>query len=195
MLHLMRKFTMAAFSTSDCDAYKLATLARRSSSTRGNDTLEAESNQDGVQEEGENFKQLQALLAGPLGFEVIDSIDYSSLQKKIVEVTQTILSKEAMIFEDKLILENALNLWTGCLLHRSELFKEFTELKDDSSNSDKLLLSGLLYCRYENVRQEFKESLEALCSKSAKDQVPKPLDHILNLLSKNFSLISEYSCK
>ena len=33
MLHLLRTFVMAAFSTSDSDAYEVATLARRSSST------------------------------------------------------------------------------------------------------------------------------------------------------------------
>ena len=32
MLHLLRTFVMAAFSTSDSDAYQVATLARRSSS-------------------------------------------------------------------------------------------------------------------------------------------------------------------
>jgi hypothetical protein len=152
MLHLLRSFTMAAFSTSDLDAYKIATLARRSSSTRGNDTTETEQTKTEIGEEGKNFKQLQNLLAGPLGLSVTESVDYSALQKKVVEVTSLILKKESMIFEDKLILENALNLWTGCLLHRTELFKEFTELKDEEVNSDNILLSGLLYCPYEGVR-------------------------------------------
>jgi hypothetical protein len=138
---------------------------------------------------------LKTLLAGPLGLNVTESVDYSALQKKVVEVTSLILKKESLIFEDKLILENALNLWTGCLLHRTELFKEFTELKSEEVNSDNLLLSGLLYCPYEGVRQEFKDSLEALCQKSDNVPAPRPLDHILILLSTNFSLISEYPCK
>jgi hypothetical protein len=34
-----------------------------------------------------------------------------------------------------------------------------------------------------------------LCQKSDNVPAPRPLDHILNLLSTNFSLISEYPCK
>jgi hypothetical protein len=82
---------MAAFSTCDLDSYTIATLARRSSSTRGNDTTETEQSLIQIGEEGKNFKQLQNLLAGPLGLNVTDSVDYSALQKKVVEVTSLIL--------------------------------------------------------------------------------------------------------
>lgn len=41
-----------------------------------------------------------------------------------------------MIFEDKLIIENALSLWVGCVLHRNELFNEFYSFK--GTDEDKI---------------------------------------------------------
>lgn len=55
-----------------------------------------------------------------------------------------------MIFEDKLIIENALSLWLGCILHNNELINEFydyTNKENLNINScDNLILHGLLYC-------------------------------------------------
>ena len=196
MLHLLRTFTMAAFSTSDSDAYKVAALARRSSSVRENDPGEPVSAAAEVGE-GDSFKQLQKLLEGPMGLEITDAVDYRALQRKVLGVTSQVLKKEKLIFEDKLIVENALNLWVGCLLHRDDLFQEFAESKDLQVTADDFVLMGLLYCRYETVREEFKQSLGALCGKprSAEPGSQPPLDVILKLLSANFSLISEYPCK
>lgn len=59
------------------------------------------------------------------------------------------------MFEDKLIIENALNLWTCCLLNHEELFTEFIESKDSEVKVDEFILSGLLFCPYESVREEF----------------------------------------
>jgi len=73
-----------------------------------------------------------------------------------------------MIFEDKLIIENALSLWVGCVLHRNELFNEFYSFSDTSSvinNCESLILNGLLYCPYEKVREEFRQSLSSISLK------------------------------
>ena len=108
------------------------------------------------------------------------------------------LKKEKLLFEDRLIVEYALNLWVGCLLHHSDLFQEFMEPRDPELNPNELLLAGLLYCPYETVREEFKQSLSALCNKVRPAGTPgkaSPLDCTLKLLSSNFSLISEYPCK
>jgi hypothetical protein len=99
-----------------------------------------------------------------------------------------------MIFEDKLIVEYALSLWAGCLLHRSDLFEKFTQL-DGEVKAEDLLLNGLLYCPYESVREEFKATCAVLCSKAQGDSKVNPLDYILKLLTSNFSLISKYPCK
>lgn len=70
------------------------------------------------------------------------------------------LSKNEMIFEDKLIIENALSLWVGCVLHRNELFNEFYNFRgadeDKIKSCDSLILHGLLFCPYEKVRDEFR---------------------------------------
>jgi len=109
-----------------------------------------------------------------------------------------VLKKPKLIFEDKLILEHALNLWSGCLLHSGELFDEFVKPIDADIDTDQFVLSGLLYCPYETVREEFRQCLAALCRMAPDQKQPdktKPLDFILKLLSVNFSLISEYPCK
>jgi hypothetical protein len=84
------------------------------------------------------------------------------------------------------------------LLHRGELYHAFAEPAEGGPNPDEFLLTGLLYCPYETVREEFKQTLSALCSsagpKMATDQL-SPLHRTLKLLSNNFSLISQYPCK
>ena len=56
-----------------------------------------------------------------------------------------------MTFEDKLIVENALSLWVGCILHKNELLNDFY-----SFGADTFILEGLLYCPQEKVREDFK---------------------------------------
>ena len=196
MLRLLRTFIMAAFSTRDADAYQAATLARRSSSVRASDGGEPHDAETAG--EGSSFRQLQSLLEGPMGIEIAEMVDYSALQRQVLRVTSQVLKKGKLLFEDRLIVENALNLWVGCLLHRSDLFQEFVEPRDQDLASDELLLTGLLYCPYETVREEFKQSLSALCLRVRPVSEPgrvSPLDCTLKLLSSNFSLISEYPCK
>lgn len=45
-----------------------------------------------------------------------------------------------MIFEDKLIIENALSLWVGCILHRNDLFNEFKQFKNETAQSSEDLI-------------------------------------------------------
>jgi hypothetical protein len=40
----------------------------------------------------------------------------------------TVIAKETLIFEDKLIVDNALALWGSCIMEKSELVKEFLAL-------------------------------------------------------------------
>jgi hypothetical protein len=46
---------------------------------------------------------------------------------KILTLISQVLAKDNMIFEDKLIVENALSLLVGCLLHKPELLNDFYE--------------------------------------------------------------------
>jgi ubiquitin carboxyl-terminal hydrolase 34 len=194
MLRLLRTFVMAAFSTRDADAYQVATLARRSSSVRAGEGGEA-SQEAEVPAEGSSFQQLRSLLEGPMGVEIVDLVDYSTLQRQVLRVTSQVLKKDKLLFEDRLIVESALNLWVGCLLHRGDLFQEFVEPEDPDVDPAELLLAGLLYCPYETVREGFRQSFSALCSRVRPGDGPSPLDWTLRLLSRNFSLISEYPCQ
>ena len=56
MLHLIRTFIMAAFSTSDADAYKVATLARRSSSVKANEPGEPQQSAKLADTDSTSFK-------------------------------------------------------------------------------------------------------------------------------------------
>ena len=139
--------------------------------------------------EGTSFTQLKSLLAGPIGIQIVELVDYSALQRQVLRVTSQVLRKGKLLFEDKLIVENALNLWVGCLLHRSNLFAEFLAPRDPELKADELLLAGLLHCPYETVREQFKQSLSALCSRVRVDDEPErpsPLESTLKLLSQNF---------
>lgn len=113
MLHLLRTLTAAAFSTTDPDAFEGAELARRLSET-GNETKDkGDARSPG---EASSFKELQSLCVGPIGQEILESIDYGLLQSKCLSITHQALSKPRMIFEDRLVVEYALSLWAGCLL-------------------------------------------------------------------------------
>jgi len=208
MLYLLRTFLMAAYSTNDADAFEVADLVRRTSGANRIDMVDQQEVGEDEQAEpgtmgevegvGESFKQLSKLLEGPLGAEVLGSVDYPALQKKILAVVDQVLQKDVLVFEDKLIVDNALNLWVGCLLHKSGLVKAFVESKDQEVNAEHLILGGLLRCPYETVREEFKASLGALCHKSAGSEVSPGFgtrEFTLKLLSQNFSLISKYSCQ
>ena len=180
---------MAAFSISSEDqVYASASLVRRASA---------------VQEDDSRFKQIQHLLAGPVGEQIISNIDYQQLLSKILTLISQLLDKgEDMIFEDKLIIENALSLLVGCILHKVELLGELYNFKSGSIPScDEFVLTGLLYCSQERIREEFKQTLGCLARKVTLNSMPKdknlqpPMFYLLRLLSSNFSLISDYQCK
>lgn len=77
MLHLLRTFLMAAYATSDANAFAVVDSVRRSSSAKEGPVEEKEEKEAG--EPGDSFKQLAKLLEGPLGLEVLDSVDYPAL--------------------------------------------------------------------------------------------------------------------
>jgi len=53
-----------------------------------------------------------------------------------------------MIMEDKLIIENALSLLVGCILHKNELLNGLYEFKSGTIGSfDDFALEGLLLCK------------------------------------------------
>lgn len=67
-----------------------------------------------------------------------------------MKIMAEILVKDKMIFEDKLIIENALSLWVGCILHNNSLFNDFYTFKGEEDSKiktcDDFVLNGLLFC-------------------------------------------------
>lgn len=74
LVKLLRIFIMAAFSAKQ-DSYQSASLQRRQSMV---------SDSENPSEEGSRFMQLKTLLEGPLGESILDQIDYSLLQQKLL---------------------------------------------------------------------------------------------------------------
>ena len=71
-----------------------------------------------------------------------------------------------MIFEDKLIIENALSLWLVCVLHKPSLLNDFYSFKQgEDLTADQFILTGLLLCPIPKIREEFKQNLGMLCRK------------------------------
>jgi len=143
------------------------------------------------------MEEIQGILKGPLGLEIVEQVDYKALQEKVLTLTAHTLAKEKIVFEDKLIIENALNLWIGCCFHRPDLFSNFTEFTFLGKDSKEFILSGLLYCQYDSVRESFRNSLSALCSYKPKStsEGAIPLAFMIKILSENFTLISKYQCQ
>ena len=109
-------------------------------------------------------------------------------------ISAILAKKTRLIFEDKLIIENALSLWVGCILHNNHLLSDFYAFKNHTvRDSDDFILQGLLFCEQEKVRDEFKLSLGCLARKLKVEQ--PPLLYLLKLLSDKFALISNYHCK
>jgi len=105
-----------------------------------------------------------------------------------------IIQRDQFTLEDKNIVENAMALWTGCILHKPALFKEFTAWNntDQESNikdTQDFILGGLLRCTEEKVRLDFANTFKSLSIhfSSGDNSV---LVFLLGLLAKNFSQIS-----
>lgn len=137
-------------------------------------------------------------MAGPIGENIISQIDYQLLTNKIMTIIAQILGKPLMIMEDKLIIENALSLLVGCILHKNELLNSLYAFTSSSIPSfEDFVLEGLLLCKQEKVREEFKQSLSCLAKSVINVTAVKelPLFYLLRLLSDKFSIISDYPCK
>lgn len=121
-------------------------------------------------------------------------VDYEKLQSRIIAViAHSLLKGNSMMFEDKIIIENALQLWVGCLQHNSNLFEAFVSSKlADNLTPAAFLTQGLLYCTHESVREEFKILLANLCrGQSSKAAGPSsPLQFTVKLLTDHMSNLS-----
>jgi len=153
MLKTIRIYVMAAFSCSDPSAY--STVAHAGQHEDGGSNAG----------EGSRFKELQKLMEGGVGSRIVEGIDHRALQKQVLSLISKTLQKEVQIFEDRLIIENALSLWVGCLLHKKELINDFLADQIEGCTHEDLILRGLLYSKEDKIREDFRINLSHLAHK------------------------------
>ena len=88
-----------------------------------------------------------------------------------------------------------MSLWTGCVLYKPELFKEFVAWQNpDKASSVKttseFILGGLLFCSEEKIRLDFRNAFASLCQHYTTDE-HGALVYLLGLLANNFAMISD----
>ena len=107
-----------------------------------------------------------------------------------MQLLVTACSKQSLIYEDKLIIENALSIMTGTLLYKPELYPKFESFTSQAEvkSAEQLVLTGLL-SHEEKVRQDFKQSLGVLAQALNRDGNGS-LNFLMGVLARNFNLIS-----
>jgi hypothetical protein len=92
--------------------------------------------------------------------------------------------------EEKQIVENAMSLWVGIINYKPALFVSFQNYKGDNDikDSSDFLMHGVLYCKEEKIRQDFKTALAVVGRHS------DALSFMIKILSAHFSQISDFPC-
>lgn len=106
-------------------------------------------------------------MEGEVGLEILSNTDFNLLLNRLLTFTaHTILKDSQIVFEDKLIAENCTNLLLGILMHKPSLFVAFKDFSGYGDNKIKstseLVLTGILYCPEEKIREYFKNCFAVL---------------------------------
>ena len=186
LLTLLRVFIIAAIAAQPDQDTSSVSLLRRKSSVRG----EAEEKKEGQDKSDEAHAQLVELLKGPEGTELLLTLDFEKLQQQVVKLVSSILVQEQVSQEDKHIVENALGLWIGIVNYKPALFSAFSVFKGGNkiAAASDFIMHGVLYCKEEKIRQDFKTALSVLGRHS------EALSFLIKILSANFSQISDFPC-
>ena len=81
-------------------------------------------------------------------------------------------------------------LWTGCVLHKPDMFEEFVSRKD----TEDFVLGGLLFCPEEKINLDFQNTFSSL-SKHFLESDNRALIYLLGLQAKNFGLIADHPAR
>ena len=100
------------------------------------------------------------------------------------------LSKNNLIFEDKVIIQNCLEIIVGILLFRRSIYQRFIAFASEGQvkNTEDLILAGLLSSE-EKVRVDFLSSLRVIAV-NVDDGENSALNFNLGVLARNFAIIS-----
>jgi hypothetical protein len=96
-----------------------------------------------------------------------------------MKLVASILLADDITIEEKQIVENAMSLWVGIINYKGD-----NNIKDSSD----FLMHGVLYCKEEKIRQDFKTALAVVGRHS------DALSFMIKILSAHFSQISDFPC-
>lgn len=107
-----------------------------------------------------------------------------------MKLVASILLADDITIEEKQIVENAMSLWVGIIQYKPALFVSFQNYKGDNDikDSSDFLMHGVLYCKEEKIRQDFKTALAVVGRHS------DALSFTIKILSAHFSQISDFPC-
>jgi len=125
------------------------------------------------------------------GIDILDKIDFSELQKEVLEVISIMLGKREILADDLLIIENALALWVATLIKNPTLINRFYSFTRDVSRVPSHLLSstvsnatdfiahGLHTFKNTKIRDEFASSILCISQKVKPSEGRKPVLYFL----------------
>lgn len=107
-----------------------------------------------------------------------------------MKLVASILLADDITIEEKQIVENAMSLWVGIINYKPALFVSFQNYigDNDIKYSSDFLMHGVLYCKEEKIRQDFKTALAVVGRHSG------ALSFMIKILSVHFSQISDFPC-
>lgn len=107
-----------------------------------------------------------------------------------MKLVASILLADDITIEEKQIVENAMSLWVGIINYKPALFVSFQNYKGDNDikDSSDFLMHGVLYCKEEKIRQDFKTALAVV------GRYSDALSFMIKILSAHFSQISDFPC-
>ena len=193
-ISLSKVFITAALSANGDDNINSAvSLMRRQSSIKDEDAEESK-----VDTEKNNADSLVKLMQeGTTSIEVITSTKFDKLVEKLLEIISVMVACDSYTIEHKKIVEDALALVIASILNKPELLQiliDFdSKLVPDIKSGKDLILRGLLMCPEDKIRQDFKNSLNAVALILTKNP-HNALAFVLNVLGENFSQIQGRPC-
>ena len=126
--------------------------------------------------------------------EILLSTNYGRLQNKILSLVFTILQQKTFSLEQKIIIENAITIWVGATLYKPELFNDFKAFSLNGSSAEDLILSGLVFCPEEKIRQDFCSGLTALVKSIDREKRQETQRYFMGILGSNFLEVAERPC-
>lgn len=137
LMTLLRVFLQAGFDAQGGDIGQAISMVRRSSSIQ-------EENDPKMQKGAS--EQFSKLMNSAEGQEIMLDTNFEQLFDRVMQLLVTACSKQSLIYEDKLIIENALSIMTGTLLYKPELYPKFESFTSQAEvkSAEQLVLTGLL---------------------------------------------------